>query len=190
MIATATATPPTPRKAPVRRKITADPLRDIEAELDAELKKLRMSKLAIGRLLVKARPLVPYGEWLPWVEARGLSMRTAQNYIRLAECENFSHLPDGADPTYREAGMLADLTMPEAEAPKAKPKPKPEKVIGGSLVVWFRQCQKWGIPTTPEAVEKLKITDIYKTATAITLLLEYLKKLGERLEQLSLDDAN
>jgi hypothetical protein len=85
-------------------------LAQIECEIATEVRRLKRSKLALGRLLLEARGQVPHGQWEPWVTEHGIKPQSAWNYMRLAKSPNLGDLPDEADPTYREA---------EADDPKA-----------------------------------------------------------------------
>jgi hypothetical protein len=55
----------------------------------------------IGRELSRIRALLSHGEWGKWVSAElGISLRTAERFIRVAEClgaeiDTMSHLPPG-----------------------------------------------------------------------------------------------
>ncbi len=177
-----------------RRKPQEDALESIITELDGELRKLRMSKLRIGRLLLKARPLVQHGQWVAYVEARGLTDRTARNYMALAESEKFSDLPDDADPTYRAAGMLADLSPaePEQQADSEPPNDtdeKPERCqpsLSGRIHGWLLATDGLGIPDCPEMLASLRITDTMKTAQEARDLAEWLRSLAEALENIEL----
>ena len=80
-------------------------LAQIEADIDHELSWLKLTKLKLGRLLLEAKEQVSHGEWADWVEARGIKMRSGQNYMALAKNANLAYLPDAEDATYRDAGM-------------------------------------------------------------------------------------
>ena len=63
-----------------------------------------------GDLLIKAKPQVPHGQWLPWLEECGFGDRTAQLYMRLAR--NRAELESKLESKY---ATIADLSLNEAD---------------------------------------------------------------------------
>src|SRR5262249_12074311 len=47
-----------------------------------------------GKLLIEAKTELPHGQWLPWLNQIGVSVRTAQRYMQLARVkyDTVSHL--------------------------------------------------------------------------------------------------
>lgn len=66
--------------------------------------------IAIGTDLMDAKAQLSHGSWLPWLERVGISSRTADNYMRLAEASK--ETPALADMGYSKA--LALLEAPQA----------------------------------------------------------------------------
>ena len=131
-------------KKKIRRKPHRD-LAEIAAELDGGLKKLRLTKVEIGRLLIEAKSILPHGQWEDWVVARGLTKKTALNYRTLAESVKIADLKDGQDVKYREAGMLADLTesyeTPDTGVVKVA-EPVAKQAATHAFVAWVNSSRK------------------------------------------------
>jgi hypothetical protein len=76
--------------------------------------------LDAGCALLKAKRLVPHGGWLPWIEDHcGISVRTAQAYMRLANEDEQLIAPD--EDQIRSS--VAHLSVRAAVKKVAKPKP-------------------------------------------------------------------
>lgn len=70
--------------------------------------------LTIGKCLIKAKEMLPHGEWLPWLaEKVGYSEKTAQNFMRLAR--EFSNPQAIADLGATKALKLLALPPEERE---------------------------------------------------------------------------
>lgn len=76
--------------------------------------------LLCGNALNEAKKLVPHGRWLGWLEGhcKGVSERTAQNYMRLANTKHVADLLCSRNVTqaYVKIGILPSPTPPPALA--------------------------------------------------------------------------
>ena len=57
-------------------------LDEIAIDIQSRLKRIAEDIAIIGQQLTEARQLLPPGEWSPWVARLGISLRTAQRYMR------------------------------------------------------------------------------------------------------------
>ena len=67
-----------------RRAVVLAPIvADLRTEL--ALPTRRQNFVVVGRLLLKAKAIVPYGEWTTWLEENGVPYHHAVKVIRLAK---------------------------------------------------------------------------------------------------------
>jgi hypothetical protein len=101
---------------------------EVEAERIAvsvrgRLNQIRQEVVAIGLDLLKAKELLKRGRWLPWLEAEcGLSTRSAQNYMNVAERfgEQFARLANlRLETVYKLAARSTPDDVVEAVLAKA-----------------------------------------------------------------------
>jgi len=68
-----------------RLPILAQEIREAHAAVLASARTTIERAVHVGKLLIEAKATVKHGEWLPWLKETGLTPRTAQRYMRLAE---------------------------------------------------------------------------------------------------------
>lgn len=94
--------------------------KDIEKEHQAAREAARTAiehAIRCGELLLKAKPKVQHGEWLPWLAANtSIGTRQAQNYMRIAA--NKAEI--------EQANAQRDSHLPVREAIALLAEPKPE----------------------------------------------------------------
>lgn len=102
------------RKTPAKQTKAAERLEYLAAAVEQDMAALDgigrtalVTAHRLGGLLIEAKELVKYGEWLDWLAARGVKARTATNYMRIHR--EFRSAP-GADLGIKEA--VAMLTKP------------------------------------------------------------------------------
>jgi hypothetical protein len=97
-------------------------------------------RLALGRLLVDARPAwpasgPPAAGWGAFLEKVGIPERTARRYMRLAGYVEISDTVSETIPSYSEAGIKSK--------PRTKPDPEPEVKLGASIpAAWKRDADR------------------------------------------------
>ena len=63
-----------------------DDLEEIAIAVRGRMIGIREDVIAIGRDLLRAKALLEYGQWMPWLRAEfNMTSRTAENYMNLAE---------------------------------------------------------------------------------------------------------
>ncbi|MBR2823170.1 MAG: DUF3102 domain-containing protein [Clostridia bacterium] len=90
------------------------PLPELETTIRAGLMLEVQGALTVGVALQEAKAQLKHGQWLPWLKTMGLSERTAERRMRLAEA-----IPEGsplAALSYSQATALLALPAGEREA--------------------------------------------------------------------------
>ena len=90
------------------------PLPELETAIRAGLMLEVQGALTVGVALQEAKAQLKHGQWLPWLKTMGLSERTAERRMRLAEA-----IPEGsplAALSYSQATALLALPAGEREA--------------------------------------------------------------------------
>jgi hypothetical protein len=99
----------------------------IAKDLSKALNRETADIIEIGRLLIEAKALVDYGEWLPWLRTNfALSERTARNYMTAATLAEEHKTATVADlklrpsALYELGGMSGDVVAKVFEAAKER----------------------------------------------------------------------
>ncbi|MBS0269484.1 MAG: DUF3102 domain-containing protein [Proteobacteria bacterium] len=86
------------------RRIVSD-LSKLAESIRTNMKRVQVFRLEAGRDLLKAKELLPHGQFLPWLKTEGIPARSAQEYMALAKAADkvqskleikyaeFAHLP-------------------------------------------------------------------------------------------------
>jgi Protein of unknown function (DUF3102) len=110
-----------------RLPVLAAEIREAHAAVLASARTTGERAVRVGKLLIEAKATVPHGGWIPWLKEIGLSPRTAQRYMRLAE------LPADKYDTVSHLGVKGALEAISLspEMPTPFPLPKASEVTNG-----------------------------------------------------------
>jgi hypothetical protein len=95
-----------------RLPFLATEIREAHAAVVASVRTTIERAVTVGKMLIEAKAAVKHGQWGPWLEGTGLTPRTAQRYMRLADLppekyDTVSHL--GIRGALKEMTKSADL---------------------------------------------------------------------------------
>ena len=94
---------------------TLPALEILTAEIQSYFVKMAENIIEIGKRLIKAKELVPHGEWQNWLEENfSLSQMTANNFMRVAE--RFGKIK--IDFNFRPTQLIAMLALPAGDEEK------------------------------------------------------------------------
>ena len=117
----ASVDPVPPRREPAWR--TTEEVDTIAVAVRGRLNRIRQEMVAVGRDLLRAKNLLPRGQWIPWLKAEfEMSVRTAENYMNVADRigDQFASLANlRLETAYRLAARSTPDTVIEAVLARA-----------------------------------------------------------------------
>ena len=117
-------------------------------ELEGCEKSAVLSAWALGKYLNEKKRRLDHGEWLPWLETTSLSVRSAQDYMRLAgQIRSAAYLKSSIAETLRG--------LPK---PRQEPAPSQDDPPGPAMVqvrADFVEAHEKGIEEKDKAIEEL-----------------------------------
>lgn len=98
----------------MEKELQVTNIQQIEAEITLLKQQTAQNIIEIGKRLIKAKELLPHGEWGKWLEEKvSFKERTAQNYMRVAR--EFSNTNSIADLEQTKIFALLDVPVEERE---------------------------------------------------------------------------